>query len=173
MFSGGWNSEIETNYTEYYPDYVQSAMEKKEMIPSGCPIYQCIFPKYHCICPKYHCICPKYHCICPKYHCICLAQNTTVFSQNTSVFTQNTTVLAQNTTVFAQNTTAFAPKKLYFPKIPLYLPKINSRTSALIALALFQKNFALKKKNSCRFLSWLSFDGNCFSNQPLDTSHRQ
>ena len=35
MFPGGWNSQIETNYTEYYPDHVQSVMEKKEMIPSG------------------------------------------------------------------------------------------------------------------------------------------
>ena len=29
------NSQIETNNTEYYPDPVQSAMEKKEMIPGG------------------------------------------------------------------------------------------------------------------------------------------
>ena len=35
MFPGGWNSQIETNYTEYYPDHVQSAVEKKEMIPIG------------------------------------------------------------------------------------------------------------------------------------------
>ena len=35
MFPGGWNSQIETNNTEYYPDPVQSAMEKKEMIPGG------------------------------------------------------------------------------------------------------------------------------------------
>ena len=35
MFSGGWNSQIKINYTEYYPDHVQSAMEKNEMIPSG------------------------------------------------------------------------------------------------------------------------------------------
>ena len=35
IFPGGWNSQIETNYTEYYPDHVQSVMEKKEMIPSG------------------------------------------------------------------------------------------------------------------------------------------
>ena len=32
---GGWNSQIETNNKEYYPDPVQSALEKKEMIPSG------------------------------------------------------------------------------------------------------------------------------------------
>ena len=35
MFPGGWNSQIETNNTEYYPDPVQSALEKKEMIPGG------------------------------------------------------------------------------------------------------------------------------------------
>ena len=35
MFPGGWNSQIETNNTEYYPNPVQSAMEKKEMIHGG------------------------------------------------------------------------------------------------------------------------------------------
>ena len=30
MIPGGWNSLIETSYTEYYPDHVQSAMEKKK-----------------------------------------------------------------------------------------------------------------------------------------------
>ena len=35
MFPGGWNSQIGTNNTEYYPDPVQSALEKKEMIPGG------------------------------------------------------------------------------------------------------------------------------------------
>ena len=35
IFPGGWNSQIETNHTEYYPDHVQRVMEKKEMIPSG------------------------------------------------------------------------------------------------------------------------------------------
>ena len=35
MFPGGWNSQIRTNNTEYYPDPVQSALEKKEMIPGG------------------------------------------------------------------------------------------------------------------------------------------
>ena len=30
MFPGGWNSQIGTNNTEYYPDPVQSALEKKE-----------------------------------------------------------------------------------------------------------------------------------------------
>ena len=35
MFPGGWNSQIETNHTEHYPDPVQSALAKKEMIPGG------------------------------------------------------------------------------------------------------------------------------------------
>ena len=35
MFPGGWNSQIETNNTEHYPDPVQSALEKKEKIPGG------------------------------------------------------------------------------------------------------------------------------------------
>ena len=35
MFPGGWNSQIETNNTEYYPGPVQSALEKIEMIPCG------------------------------------------------------------------------------------------------------------------------------------------
>ena len=33
MFPGEWNSQIQTNNTEYYPDPAQSTMEKKEMIP--------------------------------------------------------------------------------------------------------------------------------------------
>ena len=73
------------------------------------------------------------------------AQNTTVFSQNTNVFAQNTTVFAQNTpvftqntTVFAQNTTVFAKEKnCIWPKYHCICPKFNSRSSALIALALF------------------------------------
>ena len=28
-------SQIEKNYTEYYPNHIQIVMEKKEMIPSG------------------------------------------------------------------------------------------------------------------------------------------
>ena len=35
MFPGGWNDQIETNNTEYYPDPVQSALGKKEIIPGG------------------------------------------------------------------------------------------------------------------------------------------
>ena len=35
MFPGGWNSRIEKNNTAYFPDHIQSAVEKKEMIPSG------------------------------------------------------------------------------------------------------------------------------------------
>ena len=35
MFPGGLNSQIATNYTEYYPDHVQSAMEEKKIIISG------------------------------------------------------------------------------------------------------------------------------------------
>ena len=35
MLPGGWNSQIETNNTEHYPDPFQSALEKKEMIPGG------------------------------------------------------------------------------------------------------------------------------------------
>ena len=35
MFPGGWNSQIETNNTEYYPGPLQSALEKKEMIHCG------------------------------------------------------------------------------------------------------------------------------------------
>ena len=35
MFPVGWNSQIKTNNTEYYPDPVQSALGKTEMIPGG------------------------------------------------------------------------------------------------------------------------------------------
>ena len=35
MFPGGWNSQIGTNNAEYYLDPVQSALEKKGMIPGG------------------------------------------------------------------------------------------------------------------------------------------
>ena len=35
LFPGGWNDQMETSNTEYYPDPVQSALEKKEMIPGG------------------------------------------------------------------------------------------------------------------------------------------
>ena len=35
MLPGGWKSQIGTNNTDYYPDPVQSALEKKEMIPDG------------------------------------------------------------------------------------------------------------------------------------------
>ena len=84
-------------------------------------VYHCICPKYQCICPKYHCICPKYHCIGPKYPFIC---------PKYPVFTQNTTGFAQNPTVFATE------KNCIFPKFHCIFPKLNSRSSALIALAL-------------------------------------
>ena len=35
MFPGGWNSHIETNYTEYYPGHVKDAFIEIEMIPGG------------------------------------------------------------------------------------------------------------------------------------------
>jgi hypothetical protein len=41
IFPGGWNSQIKTNYTEYYPDHVQSvkrqasSVKRQEMIHSG------------------------------------------------------------------------------------------------------------------------------------------
>ena len=35
MFPGGWNSQIETSNTEYYPGPVQIGLEKKEIIPGG------------------------------------------------------------------------------------------------------------------------------------------
>ena len=33
IFPGGWNDQIETNNTEYYPDPVENALGKKGMIP--------------------------------------------------------------------------------------------------------------------------------------------
>ena len=71
--------------------------------------------------PKIQLQWPKIHCICPKYYCIF----------------QNTTVFTQNTIVFAQNTTVFAKKKCIRPKYHCICPKFNSRSLALIALALF------------------------------------
>ena len=35
MFPSGWNIQIETSNTEYFTGPVQSALEKKEMIPDG------------------------------------------------------------------------------------------------------------------------------------------